>query len=129
MGGILSPVSGGGGLTLQAATPLAGYQLVNGTPNIIGWTPPNDGKLHRFQVFCTKTVQSLETGGYIQVTFQSPDGTASAYTIMAGSQGTGYSTSETSYPMICQGGFPVIVRQFSALTVGASTFWAEIWGT
>lgn len=131
-GGIIPPASatGGAGNVLQASTPVSGVALSATTPQVFAtWTPPNDGKLHRFIVHQVKTVSAAETGGYIQVVFQAPDGTSCASTIMPGQQGTGFTTGVSSFPFICRGGIPVTVQLFNGLTLGASVYWCEIWGS
>ena len=84
--------AGGAGLplALQATTGTAGYTLINGTGNIITWTTPNDGGLHRIAVFASIHVTSTETNGVIALTYTLPDGTASAtHTLLGGNQSAG----------------------------------------
>ncbi len=115
-------------LNLQAATPLAGYQLINGTGTIISWTTPNDGQLHRVLLLYNQHVTSGETGGQIQITTTTPDSGTHAYTIENGGSGTGFSQgSNTAY--LVAPNTAVTVAQSSALTAGAAVFWAEIWGS
>jgi len=113
---------------LQAATPVTGYTLVNGTGNIITWTTPNDGQQHRFSVPAFMDCTSTETGGGIVVTFTLPDSTAVTLTLFAGGKSSGV-VSPNFITGIAKAGTAVTVTQSSALTGGASVIWAEIWGS
>jgi len=126
MSGILSPF--GGGLAKQATTPAAGFALQNATPNILTWTPPADGSLHPFQVIAAMDVGSTETGGGIAVTFTLPDGTSGIIYLFGGNNSGGY-VEPNFCAGISEGGQPVTITQYGALTGGASTVWAEIWGS
>lgn len=117
------------GMSLLAATPVAGYTLVNGTGNIISWTAPNDGLLHRVLFLSMLDVTSgPETGGLIQVTVKAPDGTSGTFQVQANGQGAGIHTGSTN-PIIVQAGQAVTVAQNTALTAGAAVLWCEIWGS
>jgi hypothetical protein len=127
--GILSAV---GTLAKQAATPLAGFALQNATPTILTWTPPNDGQLHRYHLIVFLLVTSNTTGGDISITFNDPANFSSHPTvILGGTQGTGpHGTTLQGYEDIpVPGGQAVTLSQTSAMTVGAATLWAEIWGS
>lgn len=115
----------------QAATPFAGYTLVNGTGNIITWAVPNDGRLHRFAVFASEDVISATTGGAVTVSWTLPDGTAASWVILPATQGaTGFVAAQnSSYLVLCRPGTTVTVTQSSALTGGSAVAWAEIWGS
>lgn len=115
------------GLVLKAATPLTGFTLVNGTPNIITWTVPNDGKMHRAIIIMVKHITTLEVGGAIQVAYNIPDGSGNSHTPYAGGEATATLDEEQEF-ILLQPGTTVIVQQSSALTSGASKIWAEIWG-
>lgn len=118
-----------GMLTLQAATTVAGYTLVNGTGNVITWTTPNDGKLHRFMLFYSMDITSNETGGAISVTFTSPGGTSVTYGILPASQNAGWNFGETpAFSAIAKANTTVAIAQTTALTAGAAKLQAEIWG-
>ena len=119
----------GTSLVKQASTPVAGVALVNGTPTILSWTPPNDGQLHRVLVYTTMTVQSAMTGGNINLQFEAPDGTFAGPGLLTGGQSAGYNYSGDAAPVIVKGGQTVMVIQGSALTAGAAILWAEIWGS
>lgn len=117
-------------LALQAATPVNGVPLVNGTPNILTWTAPNDGKNHRAYVFASMHVGSAMTGGQIELFWTEPGGTAVGWNIIPPAAGAGYNFGWTQNPPIILGpGQTVFVTQSTALTVGAATLWAEIWGS
>jgi hypothetical protein len=118
-------------LQLQAATPAAGVALVNGTPNIITWTTPSDGRLHRFMVAASNVITVSETGGAIQVAWTAPDGsTAVAWTLFTGNQAPGYNFALSALnPQLAAPGTVVKVVQSTALSVGAAAAWAEIWGS
>jgi hypothetical protein len=108
----------------------AGFALQNGTPNILTWTAPNDGALHRVALFAVKHVTSTETGGVIAVTYTLPDGTASAaHTLLGGSQASGDLVPSGAFLVLVEANTTVTVKQNSALTGGASIMWAEIWGS
>lgn len=116
-------------LALQAATAVGGYALVNGTGTVITWTTPNDGALHRFIVCVSQVVTSPETGGVIAVFWTTPDGSTPALNIYNGGSGNGVTTPAHSYEFICKANTAVSVSQSGALTGGAATLWAEIWGS
>lgn len=113
-------------LNKQAATPAAGFALQNATPTIIQWTAPNDGQLHRVEVFLTVNVSSAETGGGIQWTYTDPAGGTKSVNMNGGGQAAG------SYHDLDGGvvgaGTTVSISQSSALTAGAANAYAEIWG-
>jgi hypothetical protein len=120
------------GLALRAATPAAGVALVNGTPAILSWTTPNDGNLHRFQVFLSMDVISTYTGGQIVVTFTSPGGNSVAWGVYAAgaATGAGWNYGEIFLaPTFVKAGTTVTISQGTALTAGAATLQAEIWGS
>lgn len=113
-------------LALQAATPVAGYGLVNSIGNVITWAAPNDGQLHRFMAIVTLDVTVATTGGQIQVNCTLPDGSNGSQQVIAPTQATG--VKENSLLAIVQAGATVAVRQNSAMSAGTATLWAEIWG-
>lgn len=115
------------GMVQQAATAVAGYTMINGTGNIITWTPPNDGLLHRAMVIFTLHVSVLEVGGAVGVALTKPDGSASNSQIDAGAHAAGGVFAIAGFEV--QAGQPVTVQQTSALTAGAAVAWCEIWGS
>lgn len=131
MSGVLSPF-GGGGIPIQAATPVGGFALANSTGTIISWTAPNDGKLHRVLLFAVLEVTSAETGGQITITPVLPDGTSNTKTLFAAGLGAGVDYpvgSSAPQQFMVEAGSTFAVNQNSALTVGAATLWAEIWAS
>lgn len=115
-------------LQKQAATSLSGYTLVNGTGNIITWTAPSDGAMHRFILVGLLRVTGTETGGAISVSFTAPDGTASGpQQVSAAGQAAGLHNFSTIFNTVVQPGSTVTVSQTSALTAGAAVWWGEIW--
>jgi hypothetical protein len=129
MGSVVSPYSLGG-LALQATTGPAGYTLVNGTGNILTWTPPNDGQLHRVVVISSLHVTTTEVGGAIRLTYTTPDGTgAGSLSIYGGNTvGPGIAIGANNSPIV-QANATVALTQTSALTSGAAVLWAELWGS
>jgi hypothetical protein len=116
-----------GSLALQAATPVAGFALQNATPTILTWTAPNDGALHRVLLMINLHVTSAETGGSIGVTIPLPDGSSLTPTINAGGFGAG--VQAYTYTDFVKAGGTTTFSQTGALTGGAATVWAEIWGS
>lgn len=120
------------GLLLQAATPVAGYSLVNGTGQVTNmtWTAPNDGNQHRIVIFASIDVTSgPETGGAITGSWTVPDGTSgAAFSIYAAGLSAGLHTAG-AFLAIVEAGATVTVNQSTALTGGASKLWCELWGS
>jgi hypothetical protein len=118
-------------LALVATTGPSGYVLVDGTGNIITWTAPDDGQLHRYLIFVQQIVTSDETGGELAIQFTGMDGNVyteqfSAPGLTAGFYGPA-SFAFTSG--IIKAGTALTISQFTALTGGAATLWPEIWGS
>lgn len=122
------PFAAAPALTLQNSTQLAGFTLQNATPNIISWSVPNDGQVHRFAVYGQVRVTSAETGGAIQVAYTYPDGSAVTDSLDAGGHAATHQTFSVRLIM-CAPGTAVTVQQSSALSAGAAVAWAEIWGS
>ena len=117
-------------LASQATTGTTGYTLVNGTGNIITWTTPNDGALHRFLIVAGMHVTSTETGGQITASYTLPDGTAATHTMFAAGLTTGDQLlSGVQFMLTVEANTAVTVKQATALTGGAAIMWAEIWGS
>ena len=113
---------------LVATLGAAGFALQNATPNILSWTAPNDGQLHRFLMFATQDVSLAQTGGLVTIQYFAPDGTSGGpHTVFPGGSGAGETQPSSTYAKMIQAGTTVLVKQGSALTVGAATVWAEIW--
>jgi hypothetical protein len=119
------------GMTLLATTGTAGYALVNGTGNILTWTAPNDGNMHRVSMFGNLWTTSTETGGAISVSITDPGGHSSGnQTIDAGNHGVNFHQLSNGYwNLLVEAGSTVTISQTSALTGGASTLWMELWGS
>jgi hypothetical protein len=118
-------------MTLQAATSASGYPLTNGTGNIISWTAPNDGALHPVWIPAFLVVATLEVGGQILLSFTDPGGSARTQNYFsAGLAGGFYGPSSTQAPgLFIKANTTITVSQNTALTSGASTLWAQIWGS
>ena len=132
-GGVLSgtypnPGFASAPMLLQAATAAAGYTLVNGTGNIITWTTPNDGLLHRVLIISLLSVTVAETGGQCTFTTVAPDGTSLTQFTEPGARGTG-AYSDAPVQVIAGANTTITIRQNTALTAGAAKMWAEIWGS
>jgi hypothetical protein len=117
------------GMVRQAATPAGGVALVNGTPNILTWTTPNDGLIHRFTVFAVVTVTVNMVGGDTDVGFTAPDGTICGHSLIGGGATVGFDGNLSPNTWLCEANTSVLVLQGSALTGGAAKIWAEIWGS
>jgi len=115
-------------LSLQTATPTAGFALQNGTPTILTWTVPNDGLTHRVMFIASLHVTSLETGGQVNASLSFPDGLANSPQLFAGGLSAG-GQGINAIVRVIQAGSTVTVAQQSALTGGAATLWCEIWGS
>lgn len=113
-------------LQLVAATPVAGFALQNGTPNILTWNVPNDGQLHF--LFCPVNLEviTLETGGAVTLAFTLPDGSPFTSSVFGGGAAAGFSGSTNT--RFVQAGSVVTLSQTSALTAGSAKVWAEMWG-
>lgn len=118
-----------GAFNLKAATAAAGFAKQNGTPTLISWPVPADGANHRALIVLAEVVTSNETGGLIQVNWTTPDGTAGNYAAIAGGKTAGIYNGSFAGSVIAAPGTLITVAQASALTLGAATVWAEIWGS
>ena len=118
------------GDSVKASTPAAGFALQNGTPVIITWTAPNDGKLHPVLVVAALDVTVAETGGAVGVTVAAGAGLGVTNPIFAGGKGIGnYQGADSGVPdtnLVLGPGQTVTVAQTSALTLGAATVFAQI---
>jgi hypothetical protein len=115
-------------LNRETATAAGGFALVNGTPNVITWTAPNDGQPHLFQLTAVMHVTVAETGGEIDLAFTAPDGTVvSGVVVFASALTPGISAA--FFSRLCQPGTIVTVSQATALTLGAARLDAVIWGS
>ena len=117
------------GLLLQAATPVAGVALVNGTPTILTWSVPNDGQDHRFAHFGSASISSASTGGQVVCSYTAPDSANTTHTVFPATQAQSVVTVQNNFSVVVKAGSTVTVAQSTALTGGAETVWAEIWGS
>lgn len=120
------------GTTLLATTGASGFALQNATPTIITWTAPNDGLLHRVTLYGLLHVATNETGGVVSFQYTGPFGGAAAHTsqIFAGSLASDTTGVAPSFFNVVVGpGTTVSILQTSALTAGAATVYAELWGS
>jgi hypothetical protein len=125
----LFPFGATPGFQRQAATPVAGFSLQNATPTLLSWTAPSDGLNHRFEIFATGFATVLEVGGQVNVNYALPNGNTSPFPLLLqGTQAVGYITAAYVAAIIGPGAI-VSIQQSSALTSGAATVWAEIWGS
>lgn len=123
---LLAPLAG----TLQkvATTGNAGFALQNGTPNIISWTAPSDGNMHRVLFIGGVRVTSTQTGGQVNVGFTDPGGTTGAKAVIAGTNAAGFVEPNAGGTVfLIQAGSTITVLQGNALTGGNGTLWAELW--
>jgi hypothetical protein len=111
-----------------ATTGTSGFALANSTSNILTWTAPSDGQLHRVTVFASMTVTSNETGGNIGLQVYYPDGNSVGWTIFSGGQSSGANYTQSGPMLTVEPGGLVAVQQWSALTAGAAKTWLELWG-
>jgi hypothetical protein len=115
------------GLSILATTGPSGIPLINGTPNMLTWTSPNDGAMHRVMVFGEKLITALETGGQVNLVFTDMGGTQRTRNLATGGQAAGIFPVNFNAVTV-QPNTQVIISQ-AALTAGASTLFAEIWGS
>lgn len=105
------------GLAVVARTPAAGIALVNGTPNLLTWTTPNDGQIHTFMVSGGSNTTVAATGGAIQIQWTT-FGVVQITQIDAGGHGVGIFQIFLS-PRMADPNTQVVISQQTALTAGA----------
>lgn len=127
-GGVWTAAAALPGWGLLATTGAAGFVLQNATPTILSWTTPSDGAMHRFTVFGVLRVTTLEAGGQLNYSFTDPSGGTVSVVAIAAAQAVGGAVL-TARNIICQPGTTVSLVQQSALTSGAATVYAELWGS
>ena len=119
-----------GQMTLVATTAATGFALQNGTPTILSWTAPDDGKMHRVDVVGYAHVTTAMTGGEVDVNYTPPDGTVTYYVALNSGDGTGnqlFSSSGGGVSFLVKANTTVSLAQFAALTAGAATVYAQMW--
>lgn len=110
-----------------ASTGTTGYTLVNGTGNILTWTAPNDGQMHRVVVIGQVKVTTNQTGGAIGLTFTYPDGSSSATgSVNGGGSNAGYHGLANVVFLVAPN-TTVTLAQTSAQSAGAAIGWFELW--
>jgi hypothetical protein len=117
----------------QATTPAAGFAKINGTATILSWQTPNDGLLHAFTVAISEVVATTEVGGAVALTYVL-NGTTNTTTLFGGAAIAAataqYPATTVRFPAIlCDPNTTVTLAQSTALTVGASTVYAQINGS
>jgi hypothetical protein len=113
---------------LMATTGPSGTVLQNAVVNLLSWTAPNDGNMHRFTLITTLQVTVLEIGGTITWLSTMPNGQANNHQLYAGGLAAGSVIPVFASGLIAPGS-TVMINQTVALTSGAGTLWAEIWGS
>jgi hypothetical protein len=129
--GSTNPNPFGSSFTLVGTTGVAGFNLVNATPNIFTWTSPNDGNMHRILVFSSMNVTVAQTGGAINLSFTDPGSTFRSRLMYNGGLGVGYLTQSGNTPQaftVAPGSVNTLL-QGSAQTAGAAVLWAEVWAS
>jgi hypothetical protein len=120
-----------GAMALLASTPTAGFPLQNATPTILTWTAPADGKNHRAILFLMLHVTSADTGGQILSEYTSNFSGATTFFAQNYAGGLGTDTDgqpASQFMFTIAPGSTVTLVQNTALTLGAATLWAELWG-
>lgn len=113
-------------LQLAATTGLTGYSLADSTGTILSWVTPNDGAMHRVIISATQSVTTAETGGSVGTSIVTPDNVTNSPAVFAGGDNVGYQYFTSMYQLYP--GTTVALEQKSALSGGAATVWAEMWG-
>jgi hypothetical protein len=116
-------------MSVVATTDTPGFALQNGTPNIISWTAPNDGQMHRFMLNTTQVVSVLEVGGQVNLNWTNPDGTAFTPVQYGAGNAVGAHSPSAQVNGVCKSGQTVTLAQTTALTSGAVIVWAELWAS
>jgi hypothetical protein len=116
-------------LTRVGSTGLAGFTLVNGTPTIITWTPPNDGNPHVVLIFGEVRVITALTGGNVGINFGYPDGSAVPQATVYGGGGAAGFHALSNVTFAVQPGQVVTIVQSAAATAGSAVVWLEVWAS
>lgn len=122
-------VVGQGGLErLVATTGPDGMSLINGTQTILAWTAPDDGQIHRVKIFSYLHVATDEIGGDVKII---PGDGGFSWNAHNGSKGAGDFHILDGGPgdIVLLPGTSVSLEQTVALTGGAATVYAEMWGS
>jgi hypothetical protein len=114
------------GFTTVAATALAGFTMTSGTPTILTYTTPNDGRPHQVLITGTMHVTVATTGGAVQAVYSAPDGlvtftaAVSSATQAVGAHPAGGVTA-TVAPNTT-----ITISQSSGVSAGAAKIWFGI---
>lgn len=117
-----------GGLVRVGTTGGSGFALQNATPTILSWTAPSDNQLHTVFFSYRVIVTSIETGGAVRIIDQA---TGNYFSIDGGSSGVSDSAFTKYLPVhyVLLPGKTITLTQYSALTSGAATVYAELWAS
>jgi hypothetical protein len=120
---------GATGLSLGASTGADGWTLTDSgsyPAEIISWTAPNDGALHRVLVAGILQVTSADTGAEISADWTLPNGDANSnWSLYVTSEPTGIKQLLSWFYV--QANTTFTVNQQAALTGGTATAWIELW--
>ena len=118
-----------GGLTRVATTGPNGFALQNGTPTILSWTAPNDGALHDVLIMATEEITVALTGGIVAAGWNTTNYFTRVFDNTAVDVYPGPFNSLGRAP-ICFSVLPggqALLFQYSAVTAGAATIYADMW--
>lgn len=85
--------------------------------------------MHRFTIFSNLDITVTETGGAVTYFYTPPVGAQQSHTLFAAGQGVSIPLPTNLQPLTVAPGTTVTVQQTSALSAGAATLYAEIWGS
>ena len=106
-------------------TPQAGFALTGGTPTILQYTVPNDGKQHTVAPSLMLRVTSALTGGAINVSY-TINGTPTITPWIPAGSALGIAFNANPDQLQVDPGTTVFIQQGSAVTVGAAAAFASI---
>lgn len=111
---------------LQLVGSVSAFALQNATPTILTYTTPNDGKVHPLLVAASLVVATLEVGG--AVTLAIAGGMSVVIFGSAKAVGTYGLPDLLDSPLLVPANTVVTISQTAALTSGAATVTAQIFG-
>lgn len=114
-------------MQMVATTDLAGYVFTTGGGNVLTWTAPNDGQMHRVELFGGTHCTAAATGGALHFNFQSPDGSNNTPIILGANQATGWHFTNNAIALVAPGTTVTISQD--AQSAGAQTGWFELWAS
>lgn len=118
-----------GPMSRVATTGPSGIALADSTSTLISWTAPDDGQMHRVQFYAIEVVSSVMTGGIVYINVTYPNGTAKGVEIFPAQTSAGQYLLGSDCNYLIEAGTTASVVQDTALTAGAATVYAEIWGS